>query len=372
MSNYDTLEEFIDYTTKNEWKNYIKSYLMPLWEDSLILREFFENLKSEFQNVLLRDVSQEDLPLLLGGIIPVEDQVYKRNSLAKFYSRFFGLKISDFQSWVLGAGLTGVDPKVIVDETAFTRFVSESFKWADRAMRYQTLVEYTEPNVDYATFKKDPNKLKDLISDFYQCILNISVNYNYYTFFLWSLNQITYKFMKEAYPRIDQIMDMLQMDFGLTRLKWRIPFSEDSSFYKDYTIYCWPEYNAQSDRGGWCDPSHSQGRSFGGSICALNETIWKYLAKGYAPTELEKIILDYFTIFPNLKEEYVGRVKDRLAGRIYSHIYYRGITAAENRSELGETNMTIMQMIDEVSPYLFTGLAKIVYVGDDYLQISQI
>jgi hypothetical protein len=217
--------------------------------------------------------------------------------------------------------------------------------------------------------KENGGELKELIKDFYQSVLNISVNYNYGTFFLWSIKQIPYRFMKEAYPRIDKIIDFLQMEFGLTRFNWKNPFSEDSKLYNDYTIWCWPEYNAQSDRGGWCGPKYSQGKSFGGSICVLNEVIWKYLAKGYS--NLEDIFAEYFNFFPNLREEYVSRVKERLAGKIYSRIYYRGITAAEDRSKVGETNLTIMQMIDEVSPYLFTGLARISYVGDDYLEISQ-
>ncbi|MGQ9507754.1 MAG: hypothetical protein ACUVTB_07885, partial [Candidatus Bathycorpusculaceae bacterium] len=321
---------------------------------------------------LLRDVAEKDLPLLLGGVVPSREEVYRRNSLAKLYSKFFGLKLSDLQSWVLGGELTGTQLKVIVEETAFIRFVNEIFKWSDRAVRYQTLVEFSEPEVDHGELKGDPNKLKELISDFYQSTLNVSVNYNYHTFFLWSLKQIPYKFMKEAYPRIDQIINFLKTEFGLTPLRWKVPFNEDSNFYKEYTIWCWPEYNAQSDRGGWCGPEYSQSKSFGGSICALNEAIWKHLTKGYSPTDLEKTILEYFTIFPNLKEEYIAKVKDRVAGKIYSYIYYRGITAAEDRSKAGETNLTIMQMIDEISPHLFTGLAKIAYVGDDYISISSV
>ena len=369
MSNYDSVENFIDYTNKDAWKSYIESYVIPVWRNASILKEFFEYLGKEFQNVLLRNVSEKYLPLLLGGVVPAKEDIYKRNSLAKFYNRFFGLKFSDLQSWLLGGEATKMQPKVIVEETAFIRFVGEVFKWSDRAISYQTLVKAMEPEIDYEELKENGGELKELIKDFYQSVLNISVNYNYGTFFLWSIKQIPYRFMKEAYPRIDKIIDFLQMEFGLTRFNWKNPFSEDSKLYNYYTIWCWPEYNAQSDRGGWCGPNYSQGKSFGGSICVLNEVIWKYLTKGYS--NLEDIFAEYFSFFPNLRGEYVGRVKEKLTGKIYSRIYYRGITAAEDRSKVGETNLTIMQMIDEVSPYLFTGLARISYVGDDYLEISQ-
>jgi hypothetical protein len=42
----------------------------------------------------------------LGGVVPAKEDIYKRNSLAKFYNRFFGLKISDLQSWLLGGEAT--------------------------------------------------------------------------------------------------------------------------------------------------------------------------------------------------------------------------------------------------------------------------
>lgn len=370
MSNYDQLEGFIDYTNNDEWKSYIKNHIIPLWRNALILKEFFEYLKSGFQGIPLRSVNEEDLPLLLGGVVPTREQVYKRNSLAKFYSKFFGLNLSDLQSWMLGGGISGTEVKVIVEETTFTRLVNEVFKWLDRAIHYQTLVKYEEPALAYDELKNNPQKLKELVKDFYQAALSISVNYNYHTFFLWSIKQIPYRFMKEAYPKIDQITDFLQNEFGLAQLRWKIPFSEDSDFYKNYTIWCWAEYNTQSQTGGWCGPEHSSGASFGGAICAMNETIWNHLRKGYS--DLEPLLLSYFTVFPNLKEDYVAKIKHRLTTKIHSHVYYKGITAAEDRSGVGETNMTLMQMIDDVSPHLFAGLAKIAYVSDDYIQISSV
>lgn len=83
-----TYLKVLDYTDRNEWKNHIENYLIPLWKNALTLKEFSENLKGEFQNTLLQDVNEEDLPLLLGGVIPSGKEVYRRNSLAKFYNWF--------------------------------------------------------------------------------------------------------------------------------------------------------------------------------------------------------------------------------------------------------------------------------------------
>ncbi len=361
MSNYDLLEGFIDYVDKKEWINYIENYVIPLWKNASILKEFFENLKSELQGASLFNIDEKDLPILLGGVIPSKEEVYKKNSLAKFYKDFFGLKISDLQAWMFGGQLIGRQPKVMVEETAFIRFVNDIFKWLDRAVRYQTLVGLSEPKTDYKGLKEDPYKLKELIKDFYQGVLNISVNYNYYTFFLWSIKQIPYKFMKAAYPRIDQAMDFLKIEFGLTELKWKSPFREGSELYKDYTIWCWAEYNAESDRGGRCGPEYSQGKSFGGSICVLNETIWNHLRKSYSSsTDLEKIMLSYFNVFPHLKEEYISRCKDIVHGKVDSTYIY------------SSDPMQFMQKMDEISPHLFLGLAKIEHISDSSIRITTI
>ena len=371
MSNYDSFEGFIDYTNKDEWKNYIRNYVIPLWEKANVLKEFYENLKNEFQSSQLNEVNKKDLPLLLGGVVPKGEEIYKKNSLAKFYNKFFGLKLSDIQSWMLGGELAGIQPKVIVEETSFVRFVNDIYKWTNIALSNQTLVEFAERSINYIELKEDSNKLKELVKDFYQAVLNISVNYNYGTFFLWSIKQITYRFMKAAYPRIDQIKDFLENEFGLEPFKWNAPFGEDSGLSKEYMIWCWPEYNTASDKKGQCGPEYTQRRSFGGSICVLNEIIWRYLTRN-SPTELEKVFTEYFSFFSDLREEYVNKIKDKLSGKVYSNIYYKGLMAAEDRYRVGEANLTIMQMIDEISPYLFTGLAKIAYVGDDYIEIRRL
>lgn len=357
------LEGFIDYANKDAWKDYIESYVVPLWRFSLILKEFSENLKKEFNNVPLRDISDKDLPLILGGVAPGDD-VYKRNSLAKFYSRFFGLKASDLRSWIVGGDHVRVS--AVVEETAFTRFVGEVFRWVDRALQSQGLVGYAVPDIDYEGLKRDPGRVFGLVKEFYQSVLAISANYNYYTFFLWSIKQIPYRFMKAAYPRIDQVLDFLREEFGLTIFRLNIPLNESSNLYKDYTIWCWPEYNIPPEGVGSVTPENSRERSFGGSICILNKIIWKYLARG---TDLEKIMREYFTLFPYLREEYVNKVKGRLVGRPYNVIYFRGILAAETADKLNNTNLTIMDAIDEISPYLFTGLAEIAIVNNGYSSI---
>ncbi len=127
MKTYDDVEGFIDYTNKEEWKNYITNFVIPLWKTSWMLNEYFEELKGEFDNLSLSDLNEEDKPLVLGGIRPTGNEIYSHNSLAKFYLRFFGLRLKDLQSWILqqqyGETLTEITLEVV--EIEFIKFVKE-------------------------------------------------------------------------------------------------------------------------------------------------------------------------------------------------------------------------------------------------------
>ncbi|RLI79956.1 hypothetical protein DRP04_08655 [Archaeoglobales archaeon] len=354
MKTYDEVEGFIDYTSKEEWKTYITNSVIPLWRTTWILKEYFEELKGEFDNLLLSEVKEEDRPLLLGGIRPSSDEIFSPNSLAKFYLRFFGLRLKDMQSWILQQqhGETLTEIIVEVAETEFIKLVREIFTLLDYALQYQTLVsDFEEPQLNYEELKRDPEKVKELIKEFYQALLNITLNHNYGTFFLCSINQVSYKTLKAAYPRIDQALEFLQTEFGLTELDWNNPINPETQAFKDYTIYCFPEYNPRK-----------VGKSFGGAIVKLNELLW---SKFSYSSEIRETLSMLFGKIPDLKEEFRERVKPQLPEKYYSWIYFKGITASESTSRIEESGKTLMEMLDGNMPWLFTSLIKIDYVSDN-------
>lgn len=372
--NYDKLEGFIDYTSEEAWKGYIERDILPLWRSAKILDEYIDYLKTSFDGVTLDRLAQEDLPVFLGGVIP-ETGEYKRNSLAKFYRELFGLKLEgDLGAWAKTSGSTLKQPKVVSEENGVTNFIKSVFKWVNRAIANQTLVRgFDEPKPNYEELKRDPNKLKERVEDFYSSVLRVVANHNYYTFFLYSIRQLPYGYMRVAYPRIDQASDFLKNEFGLTRFNWEPPFKPDSDLYRDYTIWCWPEYNATIPDSNYketyrSNPEEASKFSFGGSISALNQTIWKHFMKG---SKLEGVFRDYFGDFPYLKEEYMGQIKnlsfnfEKVSVRIKSEdgatakMFYRspnGIERNDNR------NLTILEALSEVLPYLFAGLTDITWV----------
>lgn len=354
MRTYDEVEGFIDYTSKEEWKNYIVNSVIPLWRTSLVLREYFEELKGEFDNLPLSEVKEKDRLLLLGGVRPLSDEIYSPNSLAKFYLKFFGLRLKDLQSWILqqqyGETLTEITVEVV--ETEFIRLVREIFTILDYALQYQTLIsDFEEPRLNYEELKRDSEKVNELIKEFYQTLLNITLNHNYGTFFLCSINQVSYKTLKAAYPRIDQALEFLETEFGLIELDWNNPINPQSQMFKDYTVYCFPEYNPRR-----------QGKSFGGAIVKLNELLWNKFSYS---SEIRETLSMLFGKIPDLKKEFRERVKPQLPERYYSWIYFKGITASESASKIEESGKTLMEMLDENMPWLFTNLIKIDYVHEN-------
>jgi len=357
MRNYDDVEGFINYTSEDEWKGYIESYVIPLWKHSWILKEYWETLKNEFDGLPFDEVREEEKPLFLGGIVQ-RDEMYTRNSLAKFYAKFFGMKLKDIQSWILqsqtGEMLTEISVEVV--ETEFIKFVKEVFNLLDYGLLHQRLVtDFKEPELDYEELKNDPNKVKELIKNFYQGILNISLNYNYGTFFLCSINQITYRYMKEAYPRIDEALDFLKEEFGLIELEWNNPINPESEAFKDYTIYCFPEY----------DPNN-KGKSFGGAICTLNDKIWWEFNGRNGSRKMEDALTMLFTNIPYLMKEYKKKVVRLLPKPLEyyrkSTIYYKGITTGGNEC--------LLDVLDEMSVVLFLNLARIAIVGENMLEFD--
>ncbi len=337
--------------------------MILLWRHSWILKEYCEELKDEFDTLPVNEVKEEDKPLLLGGIIQKDKLDYTINSLAEFYAKFFGLRLKDIQGWILQSQtcemITEINVEVV--ETEFMKFVMEIFNLLDSGLQEQQLTDFNEPEIHYDELKNDPNKVKEIIKSFYQSVLNISLNYNSGTFFLCSINQITYRYMKAAYPKIDdEVLDFLMDEFGLIELKWNNPIKPESKTFRDYTIYCFPEYNP-----------NNKGKSFGGAICALNNRIWSIFSDSYEFPELKNTLEMLFGNIPNFKEKFGERIKNRLPERHYSSIYFKGITASESSSvEVG--NKTIMGMLDENSPFLFTNQIEINYVMDTVLSFNKV
>jgi len=43
LVDYDHVERFIDYTSREGWNDYLKNHIISLWKHAMSLKEFFEN-----------------------------------------------------------------------------------------------------------------------------------------------------------------------------------------------------------------------------------------------------------------------------------------------------------------------------------------
>lgn len=347
MGSYEDSNDFFDYTNKKEWIEYIKNSIIPLWEYSYILKQFFEELKSEFNGRTFSEISKEYRALFLGGFIPSEEE-FSSNSLAKFYLNFFGLDMNR-NLWKLQEELSEKvgEIDIFVNETDFIKFIKGVYSLLGDGLDLQGLVKVNNTPVrNYEELIKDPNKLKDIVSNFYQRILDISINYNPKTFFLCSIKQITQKYIKSVYPRFSQIHDVMCDEFGLIELVWENPINPETKIFQDYTIFCFPEFNTKD-----------KNKSFGGSICILNNLILERFSES---SNLQKILGILFFNVPILKENYMNNIRE-LPEAYYDTIYYEGISASDNHNNVHESKTSLMKMIDENSPFLFVNK---IYIKD--------
>ncbi len=347
MQNYEDKDMFFDYANKNEWIQYIKNNLIPLWEYSYLLKVFFEELKIEFNDRNFDEITKEYRPLLLGGFVQ-SDEKFRNNSLAKFYLNYFGLDMNR-NLWKMQESLSEKveEIKIKVIKTEFIQFVKDICSILEDSLDLQQLVHFNVPELDYEELIKDPNKLKELITDFYKYALDIVINFNPKTFFLCSINQIPQHYIKKAYSHFPQIYDLMCEEFGLIELSWENPIDSETKIFQDYIILCFPEFNPKNE-----------GQSLGGSICDVNNLIWEKFSEF---SNLRKIFEMIFINVPILKENYLKSIKSQLPENYYQKIYYEGILASDNPNNVQESKTNVLEMIDDNSPFLFVNK---IYIED--------
>ncbi len=368
MRNYDQLDEFIAYTDRESWQTYIENTVVPLWESAWTLKEFHTQLQNELDGRQLDNLPANEQQLVLGGIDPRMDDVYRRNSLARFYRDMFAVQVADLQSWLLSEGnevQTSVE--ITVDKPHLVELADTLHEQLTRGLSSQYLhQDYFEPDVAVQTLLDSPEAVRDIVQDFYQNVLAFAVNNSHHTFFIWSLNQVPRHFLEKAYPQFEEVQQLIRDEFGLRELEWEYPIKPDAKIYDDYHLLCFPEYNP-----------NNVGQSFGGAVCKANETIWYYF-DDYSTEDFRNALTTYFNQVPNLKEEYRDRVEPRvtsapdnwLNGRF--DIHYNGLSAGTSTSDIEENPQSIMDLLDQAAPLLFLGLTKIRDVYDGRLSFEEI
>jgi len=391
---YDSLEDFVDYSNERAWREYIASYVCPLFESARLLYEYFEELKRDLNGKSLGDLEEYELQMVLGGVRPGASNPYPPESLASAYKNFFGLAV-DLQAWMNSDEESRKELKVSVESTKFVALVEVIYKLLNRALRSISFlkcdeVKTTDERIE--KMKKNPEEVLDEIMNFYKCMLEFSATYNYYTFFLQSLRQIPWEFAKKAYPKIENIKQLLY-DFGLRECSWQ-PFDKEK--YKPYRILCWEEYDLKLQNQSnyrllyelksLFSFSYSLNdlermipfvNTFGGAITIVNDLIWGILSSGNASLSLNKLFGEYFSPVEDIFQAYVKNAIDNLfmetvsatyttVSNWYEIRYYpeKGYIAELFIGDSSREMAFLYALVDFIAPLSFLGLSLICEVSE--------
>ena len=359
-----------EYSDKNEWKKFISDYIIPLRDSADALVEYWNYLKEEIDSVPFNEIETEKdenfKRILLGGVN--ENGDYSERSLAFFYSTFFGARLSNLQEYLISqkervtSQVTGA-----VEESEFMKFVENIKEKTNAILKSASqnvltdAVDSETPEVDFEALLEAPEKVAELIKDFYNKTLEITVNYNQHTLFLWTIRKITRKYLETAYPELqEEKFDAFKSIVGLE--KYFEPEIEettenDKKVKRNYTIWHLPD------------------NSFGGKVCELNDVVWAYLGN----EAYRKDLAFLFENVPDLEREIVDRAKaaignwKRIEGlkfekrddistytlkisgiRIaeYWNMYSPNTTASY---EHHESNVSVLDFFDNISTPMFLG-----------------
>jgi len=375
----------IDYSDKGKWKKFVEDYIIPLRGSTDALVEYWNYLKEEIDCVPFNEIENKKdenfKTILLGGV--KENGDYSERSLALFYHKFFGARLSNLQEYLISQR-EGVTSQVTgaVEESEFMKFVkniSEKTKAIVESASQNGLIDAIDletSKIDFDEFIKEPEKVAELIKDFYNNALKITVNYNPYTLFLWTIRKITRRYLETAYPELreEEKFEALKSFVGLE--KYFEPEIEektenDKKVKRDYTIWHLPE------------------NSFGGRVCGLNEVIWEYLGKEDFRKDLDFLFERVIDLRADFMErvkkaindckfpEYV-RISDKhkmyvprsggsydylstyiytISGIILSSFRYSGYSTSGNYNHREEEcSINLLQLFDDLSPLLFAGI----------------
>jgi hypothetical protein len=202
-SYYDSIPEF-QYWDISSWKSYLEDIVQPIYKSTQVMLKLKSKIAQYVEKSLKFVKTSEDklLPFFVGGID--KDGNYKERSLAKLIKLMFGVYIDPkrFVDIVSILGEEGLkDVKVNkVESTAFLKLVQYLNKFSSEILR-NAGIKTEVSKVDEIV--QDPNKLLDILKEFYKACIHFSSNHNYYTFFVVSTASIHWKYLVTAYPKLE-------------------------------------------------------------------------------------------------------------------------------------------------------------------------
>ncbi len=364
----------IKYWDRRSWADYMKTDVLQLYESTLTIHRLWWDLREIAHGKLLSDIIK-DIPTLeyvfVGGTSPPDE--YKKDSLALIYKRLLGTSVKLREYYFLKSH--GKEPKTLcnVEVTKIILYIDHVRELLERVLTHaRNLGLVEERDIQDAiknsrdNAKKILTKPESIVEEFVKLLnraLNLTVNYNEYTRFIWYLRKIPKKYMKEYYPELlkPEVFRFIQEFLGLR--EYIVPRVDDPEIADLYTIYSF-DYAVEAGEvtidGMYIFPQYYLTgslpqvastnlpyKTIGGCLCRVNELVWGLFK--HNKSELELIVKDDV---PNPFEEWQKVVRN-VEFRFYSSLKY-----PESYEDLS--------MLDEVLPAIFVGKAELVKSKHDH------
>ena len=311
----------INYADKAEWRRFVNEYIVPLRYSAEVIVNRREYLRRKIDE------------LGVSGIV------------------------DNFKMFFLGE----------VSESPFIKFVSEvamQTKKIENIASSKGIIEEHPTAVEHeeGDFVRKPEEIIKLVENFYNNCAKVTPNYNEYSLFILTIRTITRRYLEAAYPEFKERFEELRQFFGLEPLF--TPKLEDSEMKQKYTIWHLPE------------------GSFGGEIKKLYEIIWDY------NSQLKEHLSQYFDGIVDLKKEFFEMAKNSIHSSEILNV--NSLISHESRLDVSEPfridfywdyqyrfklleverPITLVEVLNEISPFLFAGLINIKSISEFYIEFE--
>jgi hypothetical protein len=232
----------------------------------------------------------------------------------------------------------------------------------------KTNLEQYEIKPIHDEYINNPEKILDVLSDFYKLCVNFSAVCNYYTFFILSFNGVHYKYLATAYPKLKENFNELKEYLGIRTLV--SPNTNSDGFNRDYIILTFE--NPYIGYGLFC----TQVAIFGLFNSEVSEKIFKYVT----PKPLN-LMEEYYSIVKykvNTDIEIEGfKIYDKASCRIWlENAYIHKIEHKHRTNEYYSSHklnnqISLSKFLNKIAPLVFLKFMSVSdnEVSSDYFTI---
>jgi hypothetical protein len=300
----------IAYWSRDAWSRFIKDSIIPLHDHAQKLLNFYSylcNFDNQPVNKVFKEWSGAE-KALLGGVEFDENNYlaqYSERSLAKIYKELLGFSVNI--NAYFSYKIQGLEPNILCnveEEKSIMPNVKNIHQLTSQIINLairSNLIEQHDSNANIDELIAKPESIVDeLYRLFFERCMPITVGYNDYMNFVWSIRKITRKYLYALYPELKD-KDKFEAIKEILGLKTLFkPKVGNEKLEEDYEVL-----------GFYFSPKESirPSSSLGELLCNLNYYIWKEWRSTSSIHDKLKLIAEPV---PDLYNEYMLQVSREL------------------------------------------------------------